>query len=44
MLISPKLEVFRENQDHIRHQRPRLRRSRLFLGREARGALTALNI
>ena len=35
--ISPKLELYRANQDQIRSQRPRLRRNRLILGRKAVG-------
>ena len=34
MQISPKLEVYRANQDQIRNQRPRLRRNTLILGRK----------
>ena len=34
--LSPKLELYRANQDQIRNQRPRLRRNRLFLGRKGR--------
>ena len=37
MQISPKLELYRANQDQIRNQRPRLRRNRLFLGRKEGG-------
>ena len=37
MQISPKLEVYRVNQDQIRNQRPRLRRNTLILGRKAGG-------
>ena len=35
ILISPKLELYRANQDQIRSQRPPLLRNRLFLGRKA---------
>ena len=35
--ISPKLELYRANQDQIRSQRPRLRRNGLFIGRKAGG-------
>ena len=35
MEISPKLELYRANQDQIRDQRPRLRRNTLILGRKA---------
>ena len=35
--LSPKLELCRANQDQIRNQRPRLRRNKLFLGRQAGG-------
>ena len=33
--ISPKLKLYRANQDQIRNQRPRIRRNTLFLGRKA---------
>ena len=33
--VSPKLELYRANQDQIRNQRPRLSRNTLFLGRKA---------
>ena len=39
MQISPKLELFRANQEQIRNQRPRLRRNTLFLDRKAGGGL-----
>ena len=39
MQISPKLEVYRANQDQIRNQRPRLRRNTLILGRKEGGFL-----
>ena len=35
--LSPKLALCRANQDQIRSQRPRLRRTGLFLGRKAGG-------
>ena len=35
--ISPKLKLYRANQDQIRSQRPRLRRNRLFINRKAGG-------
>ena len=35
--VSPKLEVYRANQDQIRYQLPRLRRNTLILGRKAGG-------
>ena len=35
--LSPKLELYRANQDQIRNQRPRIRRNTLFLGRKAGG-------
>ena len=35
--LSPKLELYRANQDQIRNQRPRLRRNTLILGRKAAG-------
>ena len=37
--FSPKLEVYRVNQDQIRNQRPRLHRNTLILGRKAGGGL-----
>ena len=37
MQISPKLEHYCANQDHIRNQRPRLHRNTLFSGRKRRG-------
>ena len=37
MQISPKLEVYRANQDQIRNQRPRLHRTTLILGRKVGG-------
>ena len=42
--ISPKLEVCRANQYHIRNQRIELRRNRLFLGRKAGGFVKELRI
>ena len=39
MQISPKLELYRANQDQIRNQRPLLRINRLFLGRKAGGGI-----
>ena len=38
--LSPKLELYRANQDQIRNQRPRLHRNTLFLGRKAGGGLS----
>ena len=38
--LSPKLELCRANQDQIRNQRPRLRRNKLFLGRQAGGGVS----
>ena len=35
--FSPKLEVYRANQDQIWNQRPRIRRNTLILGRKAGG-------
>ena len=35
--FSPKLEVYRANQDQIRNRRPRLHRNTLILGRKAGG-------
>ena len=35
IVISPKLELCRANQDQIGNQRPRLRMTTLFLGRKA---------
>ena len=37
IVISPKLELCRANQDQIRNQRPRLRRNRLILVEKAGG-------
>ena len=34
--LSPKLELYRANQDQIRNQRYRLRKNTLFFGRNAR--------
>ena len=38
--FSPKLEVYRANQDQIRNQRPRLHRNTLILGRKAGGGFS----
>ena len=38
--FSPKLEVYRANQDHIWNQRCRLRRNTLILGRKAEGGFS----
>ena len=35
--FSPKLEVYRANQDQIQNQRPRLHRNTLILGRKEGG-------
>ena len=35
--FSPKLEVYRANQDQIQNQRPQLRRNTLILGRKTGG-------
>ena len=42
--ISPKLELYRANQNQIRSQRPRLHMNRLFLGRIARGVVNQYQI
>ena len=44
MQISPKLEVYRANQDQIRNQRPRLRRNTLILGRKEGGFSSSANL
>ena len=38
MQLSPKLELYRANQDQIRNQRTRLRRNALFLVKKRAGA------